>query len=773
MRKSWLMMMAAVGGMLMGLSACNGQKWSERQVDSFMLVTQDDGPLLGYSLQSGVKILTFDGYAFKDLNRNDSLDAYEDWRLPAQERAADLASKLSVEEIAGLMLYSSHQSVPMVPAMGFGASPYDGKPFEESDAKASDLSDDQKKFLRDDHLRAVLVTRVESPAIAAEWNNNMQAFVEGLDHGIPANTSSDPRHEAKATTEYNAGAGGQISLWPTSLGLAATFDPQLVYRFGEIASEEYRALGIATALSPQVDIATDPRWSRFSGTFGEDPQLATDMARAYCDAFQTTPETNGWGTKSVNAMVKHWYGYGAQEGGRDSHYASGKFAVYPGNNLAMHKRSFVEGAFHLEGGTEMASAVMPIYSILWNQDPSGENVGGSYSKWLIQQQLRDEAGFEGVACTDWGITKDMKVLDSPRGGKPWGVEKLSEAERHYKILQAGVDQFGGNNEIGPVIEAYKMWSNEYGDESARQRFELSARRLLLNVFRVGLFENPYLDPAETSKIVGKPEYMQEGYEAQLKSVVMLKNHAGQVLPIKDRQKVYVPKRHFPAIPGAWGGVSEEKTVEPIDLNLVRKYFDVVDEPSKADFAICVIEEPSTGFGFSYEDVRKGGNGYLPFSLQYEDYTATAARAVSIAGGDPMEKTLNRSFRGKTVKAYNRDDMLLVADIKKAMGEKPVVVILETGRPVVLSEIEPSADAILISFNVQHQALLDIISGKAEPSALLPMQMPADMNTVEEQQEDVPHDMRCYKDSDGNTYDFAFGLNWQGVINDDRVKKYQK
>ena len=123
------------------------------------------------------------------------------------------------------------------------------------------------------------------------------------------------------------------------------------------------------------------------------------MARAYCDAFQTTPETKGWGVKSVNAMVKHWYGYGAQEGGRDSHYASGKYAVYPGNNLAMHKQSFVEGAFKLDGGTEMASAVMPIYSILWNQDPSGENVGGSYSKWLIQQQLRDEAKFEGVICT--------------------------------------------------------------------------------------------------------------------------------------------------------------------------------------------------------------------------------------------------------------------------------------------------------------------------------------------------------------------------------------
>ena len=712
------------------------------------------------------------GNAFKDLNRNDTLDDYEDWRLASKKRVADLASKLSIEEIAGLMLYSSHQSVPMIQSMGFGASTYDGKSFEESGAKASDLSDDQKKFLRDDHLRAVLVTGVESPAVAAEWNNNMQAFVEGLDHGIPANTSSDPRHEAKATTEFNAGAGGHISLWPTSLGMAATFDPQLVHRFGEIASEEYRALGIATALSPQVDIATEPRWFRFDGTFGEDPQLSTDMARTYCDAFQTTPETKGWGTKSVNAMVKHWYGYGAQEGGRDSHLASGKYAVYPGKNAAMHKLSFTEGAFKLSGGTEMASAVMPIYSILWNQDPSGENVGGSFSKWMIQQQLRDESKFEGVVCTDWGITKDMKVLDSPIGGKPWGVENLTEAERHYKILQAGVDQFGGNNEIGPVIEAYQMWCKEYGEQSARERFEQSARRLLLNMYRVGLFENPYLDVAETEKIVGNPNFMKEGYEAQLKSVVMLKNHANQTLPMKAKKKVYVPKRHFPAIPGLWGGISVEKTEEPIDLSLVAKYYDVVSEPEQADFALCLIQEPSTGFGYSTEDVKRGGNGYMPMSLQYDDYTANEARATSIAGGDPMEKTTNRSFKGKTIKTYNRDDMVMVNNTKKAMGDKPVIVVVETGKPIVLSEIEPAADAILISFKVQHQALLDIISGKSEPSALLPMQMPADMKTVEEQQEDVPRDMRCYKDGEGNSYDFAFGMNWKGVINDDRVKKYK-
>lgn len=211
MKKSKVMMMAAMGGMLMGLVACDGQKWSEQQVDSFMLVTQKGGPSLGYSPQSGVKILTVDGYAFKDLNRNDSLDAYEDWRLSAEERAANLASQLSVEEMAGLMLYSSHQAVP-----------------------TDSLTADQQKFLRDDHLRAVLITVVESPATAAKWNNKMQAFVEGMDHGIPANTSSDPRHEATGTAEFNAGAGGKISLWPTSLGLAATFDAQLVRRFGRL-----------------------------------------------------------------------------------------------------------------------------------------------------------------------------------------------------------------------------------------------------------------------------------------------------------------------------------------------------------------------------------------------------------------------------------------------------------------------------------------------------------------------------------------------------------
>lgn len=743
------------------LTSCRTQKWTERQVDSYVLVEQQGGPTLGYSPQSGVKILTVDGYAFKDLNRNGLLDAYEDWRRSYSERAADLAAHLSMEEMAGLMLYSNHQAVPMAKGSSYHVAHYDGKLYEDSGAEPGSLTDEQKKFLRDDHLRAVLITKVESPAVAAQWNNNMQAYVEGLDHGIPANTSSDPRHEKKAVAEFNAGAGGQISLWPSPLGLAATFNPDLVRQFGDIASQEYRALGITTALSPQADIATEPRWWRFNGTFGEDPQLVTDMVRAYCEGMETR----------VNSMVKHWYGYGAGEGGRDSHFASGKYAVYPGNNLAMHKRPFSEGAFRLEGSTKMASAVMPTYSILWQQDPSGQNVGGSYSRWLIQQQLRDEQNYDGVVCTDWSITGNHTAMDYRGEGKPWGVEELTVAERHYRILQAGVDQFGGNNEIGPVLEAYRLWEKEYGTESARQRFEQSARCLLMNIFRVGLFENPYVDPEATRQTVGNPEFTKKGYEAQLKSVVMLKNHGNNTLPIINKKKVYVPLRHFPAIPSVWGGVSEENTDHPIALDLVRRYYDVTDHPEEADFALCLIEEPSISTGYDLADVDKGGNGYVPVSLQYNDYTATEARVTSIAGGDPLEASANRSYKGKTVHTRNYDDLMMVKHTKEIMGERPVVAVVETTKPVVLAEVEPWADAILISFGVQHQVLLDLISGRAEPSGLLPMQLPADMLTVETQQEDVPHDMRCLTDADGHTYDFAYGLNWKGVIRDERWEKY--
>jgi beta-glucosidase len=755
-------------------SACS-QKWSQENKGEYILIHNQDGQTLGYSPSSGVKILTINRLAFKDLNKNGKLDAYEDWRLQANDRAADLASKMSVDQIAGLMLYSSHQSIPSGGGGFIQGGTYGGKPFAESGARPSDLSDQQIKFLTDDNVRHVLVTTVKSPETAAIWNNNIQAFVEGIGLGIPVNNSSDPRHGSDSYAEYNAGAGGRISMWPGTLGLAATFDPALMKKFGEVASAEYRALGITTALSPQIDLATEPRWARFNGTMGEDPDLSADMARAYVDGFQTSEGSDniqgGWGYHSVNAMVKHWPGGGPEEGGRDGHYGYGAYAVYPGNNLKDHLKPFTEGAFKLEGPTGMASAVMPYYTISYNQDKKyGENVGNSYSKYIINDLLREEYKFDGVVCTDWMITADVTGIDKFEG-KCWGVENLTKAERHYKVIMAGVDQFGGNNEKGPVLEAYSMGVREHGEEFMRKRFEQSAVRLLKNIFRVGLFENPYLDAEKTKNTVGNPEYMKAGYDAQLRSVVMLKNQSN-TLPLKKHLKVYIPKRYTPAGRNWFGQETPESWVDPLNITIVSKYFEIVPTPDKADFALVCISSPTSGSGYDSKDLTSKGNGYVPISLQYEKYNADYSRKTSIAGGSPFENFTNRTYQGKTVSARNSFDMKMVNETRVKIGKKPVIVVVDVSNPMVFSEIEKNASSILIHFGVQDQALLDIISGEAEPSGLLPFQMPADMKTVEEQYEDVPRDMNCYIDSNAGKYDFGFGLNWNGVIKDERVIKYK-
>lgn len=719
---------------------------SEENMSGYTLIRQSGGPTLGYCKDSGAEIIMQNGKAFKDLNRNGALDAYEDWRLSPEKRAAELAKLMSVEEIAGLMLYSQH-----------------------AEALDTVISETQKKFLRDDHVRHMLITKVKSPLQAAKWSNSLQAYLESLPLGIPANNSSDPRNYTEADSEYNAGSGGDISHWPREAGLGATFDMDIIRRHGEIASAEYRALGIATALSPQIDLDTDPRWRRFHGTFSESPELNKDIAQVYIDAFQTSTGDkeikDGWGYESVNAMVKHWPGGGAAEGGRDSHFDFGKYAVFPGGNFEMHMYPFLKGAFALKGKTECASATMSFYTVAWGIDPSGENVGQSFSKYIINDLLREKYKFDGVVCTDWGVTKDCNDV-GVHGGKPYGVESLSVAERRMRCIEAGVDQFGGCNDVQPVLDAYGMLCEKYGEQDARRRFEISAERLLLNIFRVGLFENPYLDPEESARIVGCDEFCKEGYEAQLKSIIMLKNH-GQALPQTGRKKVYLPLRHFPAALDFWStNHSREYWGRLIDSTLVSKYYDVVDDPAEADFAIVAILSPQGNWGYD-----KVNHKYLPISLQYEDYIATDAREVSIAGGGPLEESSNRSYRGESEFSYNRDDMVLVRETAAAMGGKPVVTAVICERPFIPAEIEPYSDAMLMSFGVSSQAIMDIISGAAEPYALLPSQLPANMKTVETQFEDTPYDMECYVDADGHCYDFAYGLNWSGVISDKRTAKY--
>ena len=161
--------------------------------------------------------------------------------------------------------------------------------------------------------------------------------------------------------------------WPTNLAMAATFDPSWALLYGQACSDEYRAIGLAMAVSPQIDLATEPRWRRFSGTFGENYKLASDMAQNLVSGFQSTwsgvgtdSEDLGWGEDSIVTQVKHYPGDGPAEAGRESHSVSGKYCVYPGNNMAEHLAVF-DAAFHLPTKTGGSKAVMPSYSIAYDE----------------------------------------------------------------------------------------------------------------------------------------------------------------------------------------------------------------------------------------------------------------------------------------------------------------------------------------------------------------------------------------------------------------------
>ena len=719
-------------------------------MEKFQRKDQKNGPRLSYSK---VQLIEQDGLYFKDLARCGKLLPYEDWRLPAKERAKDLANRLSPDEIAGLMLISGHQ---MVPAKNFRFMPntYGGEDYDPKKHKAWELTDQLKAMITGEKIRNVLQSGVESSETSVRWNNELQTLAEEQPFGIPVSIATDPRHGASSSRAEFKTIGDGVSKWPEGIGFAAVGDPQLVKEFAQIASREYRALGISTALGPQIDLATEPRWMRMEDTPGGDTAFDIAFTKAYCDGMQTTEGTEegtdpGWGRDSVLAMVKHWPGGGTGEGGRDAHYAFGEFAVYPGGNFEEHLRPFTEGAYKLDGPTKCAAATMPYYTVSWGH---GEPVGNSYNTWVIRDLLREKYGYEGVICTDWGIVEDpLPTLDS-FGSKAYGVQDLTEAERHLKIIMNGVDQFGGPVSAQKIREAYRLGCERLGEEAMTERFRASAVRILTNLFRLGLFEDPYLDVDESLAIIGNEEFRRKGLAAQQRSVVVLKNRKG-VFPLKKGISVYVPERALAGKKGFMRFMEPGVTEQPISEEEAEGYFTIVDSPEKADAAIVWAESPlSVNKGYD------GEKGYLPIPLQYRPYTADTARKPSIAGGDFREESSDRSYRGRTETVCNECDLDNILAVRREMGEKPVIVLMELHNPAVPAEFEPAADGIAVQFGVTKRAMFDVIFGECEAAGKLPYHLPKDMETIEAHCEDVFDDYEPYTDSEGNTYRYGFGLD---------------
>jgi len=731
-----------------------------------------DGPTLSYGSESGVTLLeeVVDGstYAFKDMNANGTLDTWEDWRLDSTARAADLASQMSIEQIAGLMLFSSHER-----------SPADG------------LTEAQETYLSESNLRAVLNAAGSEAETTVSWVNAMQAYVETLAAEdtpyVPVNFASDPRSTA-GSGGYNA-EGADISRWPSNLGLAATFDASYTLQFGEMASAEYRALGITTALSPQVDLATEPRWSRVGGTFGEDATQAAELTGAYVTGFQTTDGDTAWGSDSVNAMIKHWAGDGPGEGGREGHTMAGKYGVYPGDNLAEHVSVF-------QGALESA-AVMTAYSIALdaNGDPLFEDRTGTAYDAGRMAILRDDNSYEGVVVTDWGV---MSGSDDEGAffGMAWGAEDLTPAERYVAVLGTGHDMFGGVNDATYILEGAALWQEMYEagelDMDAETRFQLSGTRILNMMFQTGLYESAFLDPEESAAILASDDKVAAGYEAQLASVVMLKNDgviaAGAEGDYSDKT-VYIPQSYDVGIASAFGEAAYTEG-PTLDLDVAAQYFGTVvtDEvvldadgkvvsytaPDLADVDIVLVgmDSPNSGGTFTNAGLNVETGEWTPITLQYGPYVADGdnVRKVSISGDILEDGTVeNRSYFGNTAFITNAADLdafeRAVAAVEASGKDIPVITALKAINPTIPAEFEADSDAILVSFGTSDQALFEVALGLHEPSGRLPIQFPADMDTVEAQFEDVPKDMTPYTDANGNAYDYGFGLNYAGPITD--------
>ena len=610
-----------------------------------------------------LKNIVVDNLKFKDFDRDGKLSPFEDWRLSPEVRAQDLLTKLSLEEKAGLMMHGNAKSIG--DELGHGDK-YN--------------LDEIKQLVLDDKVNS-LITRLEvNPKNFAEQNNQLQQIAESSRLGIPLTISVDPRNTFFYGNKVTSKAG--FSQWPGTLGMAAIGNELAINEYGNIIRQEYRSLGVTQALSPMADLGTEPRWSRFEGTFGEDPMLSKKMVRGYISGVQNGKL--GLNSQSVAAVVKHWVGYGAAENGFDSHSSYGKYALYTQkDSLEQHIIPFT-GAFEVN-----VAAVMPTYSILKNAELNGhkiEQVGGGFNSYLLKDLLRDTYKFNGVIISDWNITKDCNEMcingnppDVPlkAEGMSWGVEDLTVEQRFIKAIQAGVQQFGGVSDSSVIVSAVK---NNKLDEKA---IDSAVLAILTQKFALGQFENPYTDPNQASRFVGNKDFQKVADEAQFNSLVLLENK-DKVLPLKAKSKVYL-----------YGFADDAK-------NALKGKVTIVEKLEQADVVVARVNAP-------YEQNHKN---YF-FGARYH------------------EGSLDFVADDKDIKFIN-----------KTSKKHPVIVTVYLDRPAVLTQVKQNANALIANFGVKDDVLFKRLFDSKPYKAKLPFALPDSMDSVLKQSSDLPNDMKA-------------------------------
>jgi len=659
-------------------------------------------PVLG---TRSVNIIEKKGLQFKDLNKNGELDPYEDWRLPDSSRIADLLGQMTLEEKVGLLFH------PNIAVPADGVVKYDFT--EEEKAAMANAGNETyagpigpggqgpagggigqmrrtataKSFIEEKHFRNILNNGVAPVREFASWSNKMQEIAEATRLGIPIMFSTDPRHGA--TLGAHVSGTQYFSQWPSKegqVGISSAHDTVIMKKFGEVVAEEYRAVGLHMILGPQIDVMTEPRWSRNMGCFSEDADLTAEMLAAFMDGAQGKDV----GPEKILVHLKHWPGAGPHEDG------TGQWLTYPGNNFDYHLIPWKKG---IEKG---ALAAMGYYSGTFY-----DSLNVNYSYHVSTEILYNQLGFKGAICTDWGVVGRGPLKPSLQG-------KTTLKDNMEMIINAGVDQMGSETNNQLVLELVKE------GRVSEERINQAAGRILQWHFILGLFENPYVDPEAATKIVRSEKNQKLGYEAQLKSIVLLVNEG--VLPAAENIKIYV---------------------EGIDKEIAAGYATVVDDPGKADL---ILIRTTTEEERSFQGFGGGMPGAGPRPGQANAPRPQMNAAQAAAAMNPFApREVNIDFPAKKW-----------ANIKTlARTGKPVVVAFNpTGSSCVLpADLRNVAKGAIMIFDALDNALLDIVFGKFKPVGKLTFEIPSSMDAVKKQLEDLPFDSEnpAFKFGDGLSY----------------------
>ncbi|HOW10165.1 MAG TPA: glycoside hydrolase family 3 N-terminal domain-containing protein [Bacteroidales bacterium] len=670
-------------------------------------------PVLG---TRSVQIIKEKGLQFKDLNKNGKLDKYEDWRLSDDERIADLVGQMTLEEKVGLMFH------PNIAVPADGIVKYDFT--DEEKAAIANAANEQyagpigpggqgpagggmamgqmrrtataKSYIEEKNFRNILNNGVAPIREFATWSNKMQEIAEATRLGVPIMFSTDPRHGASLGAHVS---GKQyFSQWPSKegqVGITASRDTAIVRKFGEVVAEEYRAVGLHMILGPQIDLMTEPRWGRNMGCFSEDANLTSEMLAAFIDGAQG----KNIGPGKILVHLKHWPGSGPHKGG------TGQWLVYPGNNFDYHLIPWKTGI------AKGALAAMGYYSGTYY-----DSLNVNYSYHMSTEVLYSQLGFKGAICTDWGVVSRGPLKPSLQG-------KTTLKDNMEMIINAGVDQMGSETDNDLVLDLVKE------GKISEQRINQAASRILQWHFKLGLFENPYVDPEAAVKIVRSDKNQKLGYQAQLESIVLLTNDG--VLPAKENIRIFV---------------------DGIDRELAAKYATLVDDPTRADL-ILIRTATQEERGFGGGPAPQGGN------------TGNRPRTTAGQGGyrqvaTVQQRNAQRMAAGMDPFAARDVDISFPSDkwdkIKAlAKTGKPVVVAFNpSGSSCVLpSDLKQVVKGTIMIFDALDNALLDVVFGKFNPKGKLPFEIPLSMDDVKNQLEDVPFDApnKAFKFGDGLSY----------------------